>query len=94
MITSDNLSIQIRNSTLVKTGPCIHLYTVNLLSIMISQENVFSNIKTNKKRISLSVKNIEEYLDAILNSDCVEFDVVQYAKDIIKTMLRALREGK
>lgn len=42
----------------------------------------------------VKVEPLLEYLDAILNSDCVEFDTLQYVKDIIKTMLRALREGK
>ena len=42
----------------------------------------------------VKIEPLLEYLDAILNSDCVEFDTLQYVKDIIKTMLRALREGK
>lgn len=42
----------------------------------------------------VQVEPLLEYFDAILNSKCDDFNRVQYIKDIIKTMLRALREGK
>ena len=42
----------------------------------------------------VEVEPLLEYFDAILNSKCDDFDRIKYIKDIIKTMLRALREGK
>lgn len=42
----------------------------------------------------VEVEPLLEYFDAILNSKCDDFDRIRYIKDIIKTMLRALREGK
>ena len=42
----------------------------------------------------VEVEPLLEYFDAILNSKCDDFDRIKYIKDIIKTMLKALREGK